>query len=78
MEDRWLSVTEVCEYLGVSRDTIYKWINTLNMPASRAGRRWKFKKDEVDLWMKNGGADDTLTISQLQTTEEEHQTHSFS
>ena len=63
MEDRWLSVTEVCEYLGVSRDTIYKWINGMNMPASRAGRRWKFKKNEVDQWMKSGRADETLAKS---------------
>lgn len=76
MEDRWLSVTEVCEYLGVSRDTIYKWINTLNMPTSRAGRRWKFKKAEIDLWMKNGGADEALARSHPQTIEEGNQTHS--
>ena len=77
MEDRWLSVTEVCEYLGVSRDTIYKWINTLNMPASRAGRRWKFKKVEVDRWMKNGGADETLVKSQLQSIGEGDHRGSF-
>jgi excisionase family DNA binding protein len=25
-EDRWLSVDEICTHLGVSRDTVYKWI----------------------------------------------------
>jgi predicted transcriptional regulator len=25
MEDRWLSVDEIAEYLGVKRDTIYKY-----------------------------------------------------
>ena len=34
MSDRWLSVEEIAEYLGVSKDTVYTWINKRNMPAS--------------------------------------------
>jgi len=56
MEDRWLSITEICKYLGVSNDTVYKWIYKHGMPAHRMGRLWKFKKDEVDAWVKAGGA----------------------
>lgn len=56
MEDRWLSVDEIGEYLGVKRDTIYKWISEKGMPAQKIGRLWKFKKDEVDEWVRNGGA----------------------
>jgi excisionase family DNA binding protein len=56
MEDRWLSITEMCKYLGVSNDTVYKWIDKHGMPAHRMGRLWKFKKDEVDTWVKAGGA----------------------
>ena len=58
MEDRWLSITEMCKYLGVSNDTVYKWIDKHDMPAHRMGRLWKFKKDEVDEWVKAGGAAD--------------------
>ncbi len=56
MDDRWLSINEMCMYLGVSNDTVYKWIDKHNMPAHRMGRLWKFKKDEVDDWVKAGGA----------------------
>ena len=56
MKDRWLSVGEIGEYLGVSSDTVYRWISTRSMPAHRMGRFWKFKKDEVDAWVKAGGA----------------------
>ena len=56
MEDRWLSISDICKYLGVSNDTVYKWINKQDMPAHRMGRLWKFKKDEVDRWVKAGGA----------------------
>lgn len=58
MDDRWLSVDEIAEYLGVSKDTVYTWISVKGMPAHRAGRLWKFKRDEVDGWVKSGGAAD--------------------
>ena len=32
MEDRWLSISEICKYLGVSNDTVYKWMTTCNPP----------------------------------------------
>ena len=56
MEDRWLSVDEIAKYLGVSSDTVYRWIDKHKMPAHRMGRLWKFKRDEVDEWVKAGGA----------------------
>ncbi len=56
MDDRWRSVEEIAEYLGVSRDTIYVWINEKGMPAHRMGRLWKFKLAEVDQWVTSGGA----------------------
>jgi excisionase family DNA binding protein len=56
MDDRWLSVDEIAEYLGVSKDTVYTWINAKGMPAHRVGRLWKFKRDEVDEWVRAGGA----------------------
>lgn len=56
IEDRWLSINEICKYLGVSNDTVYKWIDKHDMPAHRMGRLWKFKKEQVDAWVEAGGA----------------------
>jgi len=56
MDDRWLSVDEIGAHLGVKRDTVYKFINEKGMPAHKVGKLWKFKKDEVDEWVKAGGA----------------------
>ena len=51
---RWLSVSETAAYLGVKRDTIYKWIDRKQMPAHKVGRLWKFKAKEVDEWVRTG------------------------
>jgi excisionase family DNA binding protein len=56
MEDRWLSVDEIGKHLGVSSDTVYRWIDKHAMPAHRMGRLWKFKKNQVDAWVEAGGA----------------------
>lgn len=58
MEDRWLTVDDMCKYLSVTKDTIYKWIEQKNMPASKVGRKWMFKKIEVDKWVKSGKSAD--------------------
>jgi len=56
MSERWLSVEEIAEYLGVSRDTVYAWIGKKNVPAHRIGRFWKFKEHEIDHWVRVGGS----------------------
>ena len=59
MDDRWLSVDEMAEYLGVSKDTVYAWVNDKAMPGFKVGRFWKFKKGDVDAWVRAGGAAST-------------------
>jgi excisionase family DNA binding protein len=56
MNDHWLSVDEIAEHIGVSRDTIYAWLNQKQMPGHRAGHLWRFKCAEVDEWLRAGGA----------------------
>lgn len=68
MDDRWLSVDEIASHLGVSKDTVYRWIDTRKMPAHKVGRLWKFRKDEVDAWVIAGG--DQVTEQLEDQTEE--------
>ncbi|MDD4431377.1 MAG: helix-turn-helix domain-containing protein [Bacteroidales bacterium] len=58
MEKKWLSVDETSEYLGVKRDTIYRWIEKRGLPAYRIGRLWKFSAEDLDAWVKSGKAED--------------------
>ena len=59
MESRWLSAEEVATYLGVSRDTVYRWIENRGFPAHKVGRSWKSKVSEIDDWVKSGRGADT-------------------
>ena len=54
--DRWVSVDEIAAYLGVKRDTIYKWIERKNLPAHKVGSLGKFRKEEIDDWVRSGEA----------------------
>lgn len=52
----WVAVDDVARHLGVSHDTVYRWIDGKGLPAHKLGRLWKFKLSEVDDWVRAGGA----------------------
>ena len=54
----WVSVDQIAEHLGVTRDSIYRWISRRGLPAHRVGRLWKFQVSEVDEWVRAGRADE--------------------
>ena len=62
IQDRWISLQEVCDYLGVKRHTIMRWIEQRGMPASKVGKLWRFKTADIDEWVKKGGASDEREV----------------
>ena len=53
--DSWIGINEAAEYLGVTKETIRNWIKKQNgIPAQKIGKLWKFKKSELDEWVKSG------------------------
>lgn len=62
----WVSVDQIAEHLGVTRDSIYRWIDSKGLPAHRVGRLWKFQVSEVDDWVRADGADEHSNHSTLQ------------
>lgn len=56
IKDRWLSVQEIAMYLGISKETIYRWLEAEKIPAHKIGKQWKFKTSDVDDWIMSGEA----------------------
>lgn len=52
--DKWISLEEISNYLGVNKDTVRNWIKKRDIPAQKIGRQWKFKLCEIDEWVKSG------------------------
>ena len=47
-----MGIREASEYLGVSRETLYKYVYEEKIPGFKLGNRWKFKKTVLDRWME--------------------------
>jgi excisionase family DNA binding protein len=52
--EKWSSLEEIAEHLGVSKDTIRNWIKKGVIPHRRIGKQYKFKISEVDAWVESG------------------------
>lgn len=51
--EKWVTLKDVMEYLGVGRETILLWIFKRNMPAYKVDFMWKFKLTKIDEWVRS-------------------------
>ncbi len=57
LDENWIGIDEAAIYLGISPVTLRDWIkkqDSNGIPAHKIGKLWKFKKAELDLWIKSG------------------------
>lgn len=57
LEENWIGLDETAVYLGISSVTLRDWIKKQefnDIPAHKIGKLWKFKKTELDEWVKSG------------------------
>ncbi len=47
-----MTLREASQYLGISPDSLYKYLGEDKIPAFKLGNRWRFKKDLLDRWME--------------------------
>ena len=58
-----MDIRQASDYLGISPDTLYKYVYEEKIPAFKLGNRWRFKRSRLDEWMDRqsdmhaGGAD---------------------
>jgi excisionase family DNA binding protein len=55
LEDKWIGLDEAADYLGVKPATLRSWIRReTGVPAHKVGKFWKFKRSELDEWVRSG------------------------
>jgi excisionase family DNA binding protein len=54
IDDKWISIDEAADYLGIKVPTLRSWIKKENgVPAHKVGKFWRFKCSELDAWVKS-------------------------
>lgn len=48
MEKRLLTVKEVCEYLNISKPTVYRLIKEGKLKPIKIGKSTRFEKEDID------------------------------
>lgn len=54
MKEGWIGIEQAAQYLDVNKDTIRNWIKKGSIPAKKVGKLWRFKRSEIDEWIKSG------------------------
>ena len=49
--DALLNVKEVAAYLQLKESTVYTWAQENKIPAIKVGRRWQFRRSELEAWL---------------------------
>jgi len=62
-----MNIRQASQYLGVSPDTLYKYVSEERIPAFKLGNRWKFKKSLLDTWMEDQSLNNEVSRSRKPT-----------
>ena len=52
MKTEWLNAEQASGYLGIGITKLYAMAQDRKLPAHKIGKKWKFCKDELNLWVK--------------------------
>jgi len=54
---RIMTIEELAKYLRLHKSTVYRMVRDAQIPASKIGNQWRFRKDVIDSWLagKEGG-----------------------
>ncbi len=66
MTDRWLSLSQVAEYLGVHPSTVRSWADQGRLPVHRTrGGHRRFLSSEVELCIGSQSTDETVDVDKV-------------
>lgn len=50
----WLDLDQLAVYLRMPKSTLYKVLQRGDLPGHKIGKLWRFDRDEIDEYIKNG------------------------
>ena len=56
----WLSVADICAYMGVSPFVVTKQLRSGSLPAVKFGREWRIAKGDFQEWLNTHRAESHL------------------
>lgn len=54
VNENYISVDEAALFLDIKPVTLKRWIKDKDIPAHKIGKQWKFKRSELEGWVKSG------------------------
>ena len=59
MDKDWLSVADICEYMGVSTFVVTSQLRSGSLPAVKFGREWRVSRRDFEDWINAQRMDST-------------------
>jgi excisionase family DNA binding protein len=47
-----MTISELAEYLQVSKSSLYKLVQSGRVPGQKVGKHWRFHKEVVNEWLR--------------------------
>ncbi|MDC9700992.1 MAG: helix-turn-helix domain-containing protein [Alphaproteobacteria bacterium] len=57
--DEIMTVKEIADYLKIAEKTAYQIASEGKVPSFKIGSSWRFRKNEIDLWISEQERNDT-------------------
>lgn len=51
----WLTIQELAAHLKLPVSSVYKMLQSGQLPGHKVGRAWRCDRDEVDTWVRDQG-----------------------
>ena len=51
VDKEWLSVADICDYMGVSSFVVTSQLRSGNLPAVKFGREWRVARADFEDWI---------------------------
>jgi len=54
LQDDIMTLDDLAAYIKLSKSSLYKLCQAGKVPGTKVGRHWRFHKDVIDTWIKDG------------------------